>query len=96
MRRLQIISSDKEDTSVFNPVKMIDADGLNGEFAFEIASIIHQCPNNFKFFICMVQSNSDFIPSFSKVVAQLRKLMNEESIFWTHMHQNIWLTFKDT
>ena len=37
---LQIISTDKEDTSVFNPVKMINTDDLNGEFAFEIVSII--------------------------------------------------------
>ena len=27
---------------------MIDIDDLNGEFAFEIASIIQQHPNNFK------------------------------------------------
>ena len=43
---LQIISIDKEDTSVFDPVKMINTDDLkaniktNGEFAFEIVSII--------------------------------------------------------
>ena len=45
---MQIISNDKEDASVFNLVKMIDIDDLNGEFAFEIASIIQQHPNNFK------------------------------------------------
>ena len=27
---------------------MIDTDDLNGEFAFEIASVIQQFPNNFK------------------------------------------------
>ena len=37
---LQLVSTDKEDTSVFNPVKMINTDDLNGEFAFEIVSII--------------------------------------------------------
>ena len=46
-----------------------------------------------KCFICMVQSNSDFTPSFSKVVAPLRKLMNEGSIFWTHMHQKHLINF---
>ena len=45
---LQIISTDKEDTSVFSPVEMINADGLNGDFAFETVSIIQQYPNNFK------------------------------------------------
>ena len=35
--QLQIISVDKEDTSVFNPVEMIDTDNFNSEFAFEIA-----------------------------------------------------------
>ena len=46
--QLQIIAIDKEDTSVFNPVKTINTDDLNGEFAFEIASVIQQYPNNFK------------------------------------------------
>ena len=46
--QFQIITIDKENASVFNPVKMIDTDGLNGEFAFEIASIVRQYPNNFK------------------------------------------------
>ena len=35
----------------------------------------------------MMQSNSDFIPSFARVVAPLRKLLNEESFCWTQMHQ---------
>lgn len=30
-KQLQIISMDKQGTSVFNPVKMIDRDKLNGE-----------------------------------------------------------------
>ena len=46
--QLQIIAIDKEDTSVFNPVKTINTDDLNGEFAFEISSLIQQYPNNFK------------------------------------------------
>ena len=40
-----------------------------------------------KSFICMMQSNSDFIPSFAKVVAPLQKLLNEESFCSTYMHQ---------
>ena len=35
----------------------------------------------------MMQSNSDFIPSFAKAVAPLRRLLNEEGFCWTHMHQ---------
>ena len=31
-----------------------------------------------KSFICMMQNNSDFTPRFAKVVAPLRKLLNEE------------------
>ena len=46
--QLQIILIDKEDTSVLNPVKMIDTDDLKGEFRFETASIIQLFPNNFK------------------------------------------------
>ena len=46
--QLQIVSIDKEDTPIFNPVKMIYADDLNGEFAFEMASVVQQYPNNFK------------------------------------------------
>lgn len=38
--KLQIISFDMEDTSVFHPVEMINTDDLNREFAFEIVSII--------------------------------------------------------
>ena len=37
--------------------------------------------------ICTMQSDSDFIPSFAKVVAPLQKLLNEEGFCWTHMHQ---------
>ena len=44
----QIISTDKKDTSVFNPVKMINTNNFNVEFAFETASIIQQYPNNLK------------------------------------------------
>ena len=40
-----------------------------------------------KFFICMMQSNRDFIPSFAKVVVPLRRFLNEEGFCWTHMHQ---------
>ena len=46
--QFHIISIDKEDTSLFNPIKIIHTDNLNGDFAFEIASIIQQYPNNFK------------------------------------------------
>ena len=46
--QLQIISIDKEDTSVFNPVKMSDTDDLNSELAFEVASFVQQYCNNFK------------------------------------------------
>ena len=46
--QLQIISIDKEDTSVFNPVKMSDTDDLNSELAFEVASFVQQYRNNFK------------------------------------------------
>ena len=46
--QFQTITIDKEDVSVFNPVKMIDTDNLNGEFVFEISSIVRQYPNNFK------------------------------------------------
>ena len=40
-----------------------------------------------KSFICMMQSNSDFIPNFSKKVALLRTLLNEKIFCWTHLHQ---------
>ena len=40
-----------------------------------------------KLFICMMQSNSDFIPNFSKKVALLRTLLNEKIFCWTHLHQ---------
>ena len=45
---LQIILTDNKDEAVFNPVKMIDTDESNGEFAFDIASIIQPFPDNFK------------------------------------------------
>ena len=45
---MQIISIDKKDASVFNPVKMIDTDDLNGGFVFETVSITQQYPNSFK------------------------------------------------
>ena len=35
----------------------------------------------------MMQNNSDFTPRFAKVVAPLRKLLNEEGFCWTHMHK---------
>ena len=34
-----------------------------------------------------MQINSDYIPSFTKVVAPLQKLLNDESLCWTHMYQ---------
>ena len=46
--QLQIISTDREDVSVFNPVKLTDREELNSEFAFEIASIIQQYLKKFK------------------------------------------------
>ena len=45
---LQIISTDNKDEVVFNLVKMIDTDESKGEFAFDMASIIQQYPDNFK------------------------------------------------
>ena len=42
--QLQIISTVKEDTSIFNPVKMIDTDELNSEFALEIQSKLFKRP----------------------------------------------------
>ena len=39
-----------------------------------------------KYFIRMMQSNSDFIPSFAKVVARLRKLIKRKA-FVRHVHQ---------
>ena len=52
-----------------------------------------------KSFICMMQSNSDFIPNFSKKVALLRTLLNEKIFCWTHLHQktfdNILNDFKE-
>ena len=44
----QILSIDNDDVSVFSPHKIIYTDNLNCEFAFEIASIIQQYPNNLK------------------------------------------------
>ena len=38
-------------------------------------------------FICMIQSNGDFIPSFAKVVVPLQKLLKVEGFCWTNMHQ---------
>ena len=41
-----------------------------------------------KSFICMMQSNSDFIPCFSKLVAPLRLLLNSKERFnWNSKHQ---------
>ena len=41
-----------------------------------------------KSFICMIQSNSDFIPCFSKLVAPLRLLLNSKERFnWNSKHQ---------
>ena len=40
-----------------------------------------------KSFICMMQSNSDFIPNFSKKVASLRTLLNEKNFCWMRLHQ---------
>ena len=43
-----------------------------------------------KSFICMMPSNSDFIPYFSKLIAPLRILLNsKESFDWTTFHQNV-------
>ena len=39
-------------------------------------------------FICMIQSNGDFIPSFAKVVVPSQKLLKVEGFCWTNMHQN--------
>ena len=35
----------------------------------------------------MMQSNSGFIASFTKVAVPLQKLLNEEGFCWTNMHQ---------
>ena len=43
--------------------------------------------NELKSFICMMQSNSDFMPSFAKAVAPLQRLLNEKGFCWTHMYQ---------
>ena len=52
-----------------------------------------------KSFICMMQSNNDFIPNFSKKMALLRTLLNETIFCWTHLHQktfdNILNDFKE-
>ena len=40
-----------------------------------------------KSFICMMQSNTDFILNFAKKVAPLRTLLNGKPFCWTHMHQ---------
>ena len=40
-----------------------------------------------KSFICMIQSNSDFISNFPKKVAPLQTLLNGKAFSWTHMHQ---------
>ena len=41
-----------------------------------------------------MQSNSYFIPTFVKLVAPLRKLLNEEGFCWTDMNQK-YLMFSD-
>ena len=43
-----------------------------------------------KSFICMMQSNSDFIPNFSKNMSALRKLLNSDKHYkWTETHQKV-------
>ena len=53
-----------------------------------------------KSFICIKQSNSDFIPNFAKKVAPLRTLLKGKAFSWTHMHHktshNILDNFKDS
>ena len=40
-----------------------------------------------KSFICMMQSNSDFIPNFSKNISALRELLNSDKhCKWTETH----------
>ena len=56
--------------------------------------------NELKSFICMMQSNSGFIPNFAKKVAPLRTLLNGNTFSWKHMRQktfdNILNNFKDS
>ena len=60
-------------------------------------------PNNksdLKSFICMMQSNSSFIPNLSKLLAPLRSLLNSKERFsWTPQHQkafdNVLASFKE-
>ena len=41
-----------------------------------------------KSFVCMMQSNSDFIPNFSSKIALLRDLLVDKRHFkWTDKHQ---------
>ena len=43
-----------------------------------------------KSFICMMQSNSDFIPNFSKNISALRELLNSDKHYkWTETHQKV-------
>ena len=43
-----------------------------------------------KSFICMMQSNSDFIPNFSKSISTFRELLNSDKHYkWIETHQNV-------
>ena len=43
---------------------------------------------NWKYFICMTQSNSDFIPKVSKNISSLREFLNSHNHYkWTETHQ---------
>ena len=43
-----------------------------------------------KSFICVMQSNSDFIPNFSKSISTLRELLNSDKHYkWTDIHQKV-------
>ena len=43
-----------------------------------------------KHFICMMQSNSDFISNFSKSISTSRKFLNSDKHYkWTETHQNV-------
>lgn len=46
-----------------------------------------------KYFNGMIQSNSDFIPGFAKVLTPLRTLLNEKGFYWTHMYQKQLINF---
>ena len=43
-----------------------------------------------KSFICMMQSNSDFIPYFSKSISTLRELLNSDKHYkWAETYQKV-------